>query len=165
MRGAKEREHLRVHDHAKGEDAGAVRTPDERGRYARFSLYSMCQDDPTSERDKAPRLLRAFVELRRAKAMTVTRSRLHAIRYHRALERYVTEQGLNYGALVAISGTVRDGDMDYTEAQFNGFPESQTNDAFDRAENRFLVVANKFQTGFDQPLLHTRCTWTRTAEA
>jgi type I restriction enzyme, R subunit len=181
---------------------------DDRGRYAPFSLYSMrqaieegfildvlqnyttyqtywkllktAQDDPTYERDKAHRLLRAFVELHdhairekvrimvehfhqnvahringRAKAMIVTRSRLHAVRYHRALERYLTEQSYDYGALVAFSGTVRDGGIDHTEANLNGIPETQTRDAFERAENRFLVVANKFQTGFDQPLLHT----------
>jgi type I restriction enzyme, R subunit len=91
----------------------------------------------------------------RAKATIVTRSRLHAVRYHRALERYLTEQSYDYGALVAFSGTVRDGGIDHTEANLNGIPETQTRDAFERAENRFLVVANKFQTGFDQPLLHT----------
>ena len=181
---------------------------DARGRYAPFSLYSMRQaieegfildvlenyttyqtywkllktatDDPTYERDKASRLLKAFVELHehaiaekvrimaehfrqhvahrvdgRAKAMIVTRSRLHCVRYHRALQRYLKEQSCDYGALVAFSGTVRDHGLDYTEPQINGLPETQTRDAFERAENRFLVVANKFQTGFDQPLLHT----------
>ena len=181
---------------------------DDRGRYAPFSLYSMRQaieegfildvlqnyttyqtywkllktaeDDPTYERDKAHRLLKAFVELHdhairekvrimvehfhqnvahringRAKAMIVTRSRLHCVRYRQALVRYLKEQGYDHGAFVAFSGTVRDGGIEHTEANLNGIPDSQTKDAFERAENRFLVVANKFQTGFDQPLLHT----------
>jgi type I restriction enzyme, R subunit len=61
----------------------------------------------------------------------------------------------DHGALVASSGTVRDGGIEHTEANLNGIAETQTKDAFERAESRFLVVANKFQTGFDQPLLHT----------
>ena len=58
---------------------------------------------------------------------------------------------------MAFSGTVRDPDtsLEYTEAQMNGFPEAQTAEAFKRTDRRFLIVANKFQTGFDQPLLHT----------
>jgi type I restriction enzyme, R subunit len=56
---------------------------------------------------------------------------------------------------VAFSGTVRDGGQDYTEPGMNGLPEVQTAKAFERPEYRFLIVANKFQTGFDQPLLHT----------
>src|SRR5204863_5797944 len=55
----------------------------------------------------------------------------------------------------AFSGTVKDGGRSYTEAGMNGFPETQTAKAFEQTENRFLIVANKFQTGFDQPLLHT----------
>jgi type I site-specific restriction-modification system R (restriction) subunit len=56
---------------------------------------------------------------------------------------------------VAFSGKVEDGGRSYTEAGMNGFPEAQTAKTFERHENRFLIVANKFQTGFDQPLLHT----------
>jgi type I restriction enzyme, R subunit len=66
----------------------------------------------------------------RAKAMIVTRSRLHAVRYHRALERYLKEQGYDHGALVAFSGTVRDGGIDHTEANLSGIPATQTKDAF-----------------------------------
>ena len=58
-------------------------------------------------------------------------------------------------ALVAFPGKVEDGGRSYTEAGMNGFPEAQTATTFGRPENRFLIVANKFQTGFDQPLLHT----------
>src|SRR5437868_8328592 len=56
---------------------------------------------------------------------------------------------------VAFSGTVEDGGRSYTEAGMNGFPEAQTARSFEQPEYRFLIVANKFQTGFDQPLLHT----------
>ena len=85
----------------------------------------------------------------------MTRSRLHAVRYQLALNQYLTAHGHPFKALVAFSGTVHDGGKDYTEANMNGFPESQTANAFSRDEYRFLVVAYKFQTGFDQPLLHT----------
>ena len=93
----------------------------------------------------------------RAKAMIVTRSRLHAVRYKLAVDRRIREQGHRFRALVAFSGTVRDPDtgIDYTEPGMNGFPETQTAEQFKRNENRIMVVAEKFQTGFDQPLLHT----------
>lgn len=56
---------------------------------------------------------------------------------------------------MAFSGEVRDGGVTYTESGMNGFVEAQTAKRFGAPEFRFLVVANKFQTGFDQPLLHT----------
>ncbi|HEX7127477.1 MAG TPA: RNA-binding domain-containing protein, partial [Thermodesulfobacteriota bacterium] len=89
------------------------------------------------------------------KAMIVTHSRLHAVRYKLAVDRYLAERGYPFKALVAFSGKVEDGGRTYTEAGMNGFPEAQTAKAFERPEYRFLIVANKFQTGFDQPLLHT----------
>ncbi len=145
-----------------------------------WKLLKTAEDDPTYDKPKATRLLKQFVEIHehtiqqkvqimvehfhqhvshringRAKAMIVTRSRLHAVRYRRALDRELKEQGLPYKALVAFSGTVADGGKDYTESNMNGVPDTQTRGAFDRPDQRFLVVANKFQTGFDQPLLHT----------
>ncbi len=89
----------------------------------------------------------------RAKAMIVTRSRLHALRFFHELRQYLKRREYDYGALAAFSGTVSDGGLEFSEAKLNGFPESQTAATFDRDENRFLVVAEKFQTGFDQPLL------------
>jgi type I restriction enzyme R subunit len=92
----------------------------------------------------------------RAKAMVVCRSRLSAVRFKQAIDAYAREQGTgNVKALVAFSGTVSDGGVDYTEPNMNGFPESQTAERFGSDEYRILVVAEKFQTGFDQPLLHT----------
>ena len=55
--------------------------------------------------------------------------------------------------MVAFSGTLHNGDQEWTEASLNGFPESQTAAEFDRDDHRIIVCANKFQTGFDQPKL------------
>ncbi|MGI9044200.1 MAG: RNA-binding domain-containing protein, partial [Gemmatimonadaceae bacterium] len=91
----------------------------------------------------------------KAKAMIVTRSRLHAVRYKLVVDRYFAQRGYPFKALVAFSGTVQDGGHSYTEPGMNGFPDTQTAKSFEQSEYRFLIVANKFQTGFDQPLLHT----------
>lgn len=147
---------------------------------AYWRLLKKIEDDPRYDKNKAAYLLKSFVELHphainekirimvehfanqvqteiegKAKAMIVTRSRLHAVRYKLALDRYLEERGYPFKSLVAFSGTVQDGGKPYTEAGMNGLSEKQTAKAFDKPENRFLVVANKFQTGFDQPLLHT----------
>ena len=143
-----------------------------------WRLLKKIGDDPEYESRKAKRLLRRFVELHPdsiarkveiivehfhehvmpqirglAKAMIVTRSRLHAVRYALELKTYLKAQEYGYGALVAFSGTVDDGGVAFTEAGMNGIPDKQTAAAFHQGENRFLVVANKFQTGFDEPLL------------
>lgn len=89
------------------------------------------------------------------------RVRLHALRYRLAVDRYLAEKGYLFKALVAFSGTVQDRGKSYTEAGMNSvgkarsISERQTAKEFEKAEYRFLIVANKFQTGFDQPLLHT----------
>ena len=90
----------------------------------------------------------------RAKAMVVTASRLHAVRYLQALTAYCREHGYDLGILVAFSGTVLPGTEDRTEANMNGFPESQTTARFADNDSHLLVVAEKYQTGFDQPLLY-----------
>lgn len=97
-----------------------------------------------------------------AKAMVVTRSRLHAVRTKEAIDAYIARKGYDKGshplrALVAFSGTVTDPDapeVAYTEAMLNGFPETQLPKRFEE-DYQVLVVAEKYQTGFDQPLLHT----------
>ncbi len=147
---------------------------------AYWRLVKKIEGDPRYDKRKAASLLKSFVDLHphainekvrimvehfaaqvqneiggKAKAMIVTRSRLHAVRYKLAVDRYLADRGYPFKALVAFSGTVRDGGKDCTEANMNGFPEAQTPKAFDRPEYRLLIVANKFQTGFDQPLLHT----------
>jgi type I restriction enzyme R subunit len=91
-----------------------------------------------------------------AKAMVVTSSRLHAVRYKQAIDRYIAERGYaDIAALVAFSGKVDDDGVVFTEPGMNGFPEGETAEQFDTDEYQVLIVAEKFQTGFDQPLLHT----------
>ncbi|WP_406515089.1 DEAD/DEAH box helicase family protein [Streptomyces sp. NBC_00873] len=104
----------------------------------------------------------------RAKAMVVTGSRQHALDLYQAIRAYVTLRGYkDCGALVAFSGQLKDeAGLEFTEAQLNGFPESQLPDMFAytkaddpqataraQEEYRLLCVAEKYQTGFDQPLL------------
>jgi type I restriction enzyme, R subunit len=93
----------------------------------------------------------------RAKAMVVTSSRLHAVRYKLALDSYIKEHGYpDVRTVVAFSGKVVDDDgAEFSESAMNAFPESETADRFGGPEFQVLVVAEKFQTGFDQPLLHT----------
>lgn len=92
----------------------------------------------------------------RAKAMVVTRSRLHAVRYKHAFDAYIKEKGYtDLGVLVAFSGTVIDQNDQFTESGMNGFPESQLPEKFGGGDYQLLIVAEKYQTGFDQPLLHT----------
>lgn len=138
------------------------------------------QDDKEYEKKKAQKLLFGYVDKNQhaielktktiiehfhlhiahlingqAKAMIVTKSRLHAVRYKRAFDAYVRETGLPYRSLVAFSGTVVDNDdgKEYTEAGMNGLSESKTAKEFEQPEFKFMIVANKYQTGFDQPLL------------
>lgn len=92
----------------------------------------------------------------KAKAMIVTKSRLHAVRYYLAVRDYLARQGYPEKAIVAFSGTVIDGSrggIEYTEAGLNGFSETETVSKFDDDDHKFLIVANKYQTGFDQPKL------------
>ena len=152
------------------------------GNYTTYKTYwrllKTIEDDPRYEKSKAAYLLKSYIDLHphaisekvriivdhfaaqvqnnvgsRAKAMIVTRSRLHAVRYKMAIDHHLAEQGHPFEALVAFSGTVKDGGKSYTEAAMNGFSEVQTAKQFERPDYRFLIVASKFQTGFDQPLL------------
>ncbi|MDQ3480610.1 MAG: hypothetical protein M3423_04675 [Actinomycetota bacterium] len=145
-----------------------------------WRLLKTVEDDPHFDQTKASYLLRQFVDLHEhaidkkvaimlghftervagrisghAKAMIVTRSRLHAVRYRQAVDRWLETHGEPFRALVAFSGEVVDGGMTYTESGMNGLPETQTAETFKRDEFRILIAADKFQTGFDQPLLHT----------
>lgn len=88
-----------------------------------------------------------------AKAMVVTHSRSSALAYYNAIKDYAESQGYDLGILAAFSGTLQDGDKEWTEASLNGFPESQTAAEFDKDDHRIIVCANKLQTGFDQPKL------------
>ena len=146
-----------------------------------YRLAKAVEDDPEVDRTRATNAIARFVSLHphnlaqktevmvehfrnftakkiggRGKAMVVTRSRLHAVRYRREFDKYLKERGYsNTRALVAFSGTVSDGGIDYTEAGMNGFGERQLPERFDSDDYQILIVAEKYQTGFDQPLLHT----------
>jgi len=95
----------------------------------------------------------------RAKAMVVTGSRLEAIRYKQGFDRYIKEKGYAIKTLVAFSGIVQDdklADVTYTEEKMNlGIREKELPEKFATQEYQVLLVAEKYQTGFDQPLLHT----------
>jgi type I site-specific restriction-modification system R (restriction) subunit len=137
-------------------------------------------EDPEYATDKANRAIARFVDLHpynlaqkaeiivehfrahtaqkiggMAKAMVVTSSRLHAVRYWQAITKYIAEKKYtDLRALVAFSGTVYAKGLSFTEHGLNGYPESETAERFGE-EYQVLIVAEKFQTGFDQPLLHT----------
>ena len=85
----------------------------------------------------------------KAKAMVVCSSRPHAVRMWEALRKHINNNGYDLGVLVAFSGEVEG----LTETKANGFPESETATRFDTDEYQVMVVAEKFQTGFDQPKL------------
>ena len=92
----------------------------------------------------------------RAKAMVVTSSRLHAVRYLNEFKRYIKLHGYDdLDVLVAFSGEVYDEGESYTEEKMNGIKESQLKATFHSDEYHMLIVAEKYQTGFDEPLLHT----------
>lgn len=145
-----------------------------------FGLLKKVEDDPEFDKKKAQRLMVGYVERHehaidkkvaimvehfeekvaslingKAKAMVVTKSRLHAVRYKIAFDKYLKEKGYGHKALVAFSGTVKDVDtkLEYTEGQMNKVSEGQTAEEFKNDNYKFLIVAEKFQTGFDQPLL------------
>ena len=94
----------------------------------------------------------------KGRAMLVTPSRLHCVRYKQEFDRQMKKLRLSYGCLVAFSDTVHDTDNDvnYTENSMNALPPSVSiEDSFKSPEYRILIVSNKFQTGFDEPMLQT----------
>lgn len=98
----------------------------------------------------------------KAKAMVVTPSRLHAVRYMKEFKQYIAQKGYDdLDVLVAFSGSVTDGDSEYTEPSLNitkngeHIKENQLKETFHTDDFNILIVAEKYQTGFDEPLLHT----------
>lgn len=149
-----------------------------------YKLIKKAEDDPNVERKKAAKALARFMRLHphnigqktevmvehfqqftrhkiggHAKAMVVTGSRLEAVRYKQEFDLYISEKGYPIKSLVAFSGTVEDDkvpDKTYTEVEMNGgVKEKELPDTFAKPDFRVLLVAEKYQTGFDQPLLHT----------
>ncbi|QSO48478.1 type I restriction endonuclease subunit R [Alicyclobacillus mengziensis] len=146
-----------------------------------YKVAKMIEDDPEVASSKATKEIAKYVSLHphniaqkteimiehfrrvtkrkiggRAKAMVVTASRLHAVKYKQAFDKYITNNGYtDMKAVVAFSGTVEDSGVSYTEPLMNGFGEKELPDKFHSDEYRVLLVAEKYQTGFDEPLLHT----------
>ena len=90
----------------------------------------------------------------KAKAMIVTSSREGAVKYYRAVKQYIHDNHYNnIEPLVAFSGEVTIDDEEYTEVKINGFSEKELPEQFNKDEYQILIVANKYQTGFDQPKL------------
>lgn len=149
-----------------------------------YRLIKKAEDDPNVERKRAAKALSRFMHLHpynigqkteimvehfqnftrhkiggHAKAMVVTGSRLEAVRYKQAFDQYIREKGYPIKSLVAFSGTVDDDkvpEKTYTEVEMNGgLKEKELPETFTKPDYRVLLVAEKYQTGFDQPLLHT----------
>lgn len=149
-----------------------------------FKLTKAIEDDPNLNRKKAAKAIGKFVSLHphnlaqkteiiiehfkqivshkiggRAKAMLVCGSRLHAKRYFEEFNKYIKEKGYqnDIKILVAFSGKVIDDNTPdgVSEPQMTGYSEKELPEIFDREEYKILIVADKYQTGFDQPLLQT----------
>lgn len=148
-----------------------------------FKLSKEIEDDPDVNKKQAARAIARFLSLHphnlaqktevmvehfrqvvskkiggKAKAMVVTSSRLHAVRYKEEFDKYIIKQGYkDIKTIVAFSGKViydlyPEG---VTEVELNGFKEKELPKKFNTDEYQLLLVADKYQTGFDQPLLHT----------
>jgi type I restriction enzyme R subunit len=149
-----------------------------------YKLLKKAEQDPHVERKKAAKALARFMKLHphniaqktevmvdhfflstrhkiggHAKAIVVTGSRLEAVRYKQGFDQYIQAKGYPIRSLVSFSGKVEDDKLpntNYTEVEMNGgIKEKDLPDAFATPEYQVLLVAEKYQTGFDQPLLHT----------
>ncbi|APU20059.1 type I restriction endonuclease subunit R [Actinoalloteichus sp. GBA129-24] len=152
-----------------------ITNPEVDAARTRAKLVRFAEQHPKSLAQKAKLIVEDFRENiagrlgGRAKAMVVTGSRQHALDLYQAMRSHIELRGYtDCGTLVAFSGRLTDEktELDFTEAQLNGFPESRLPERFaytkaddpqaaarDQDEYRLLVVAEKYQTGFDQPLL------------
>ncbi|WMI65524.1 type I restriction endonuclease [Aestuariibaculum sp. YM273] len=148
-----------------------------------FKLSKEIEEDPNVNKKQAARAIGRFLSLHphnlaqkteviiehfrqvvskkiggKAKAMVVTSSRLHAVRYKEEFDRYIASKGYkDVKTLVAFSGKViyDTYPSGVTEVELNGFKEKELPKKFASEEYQLLLVADKYQTGFDQPLLHT----------
>lgn len=147
-----------------------------------YKLIKTIEDDPEYDAKRASKKLRAYVEGQKhairqkagimmdhfhaqvfqprkidgqARAMIVTSSINRAIDYYEAVSTYLIETKRPYKAIVAFSDFADEAGNKVTEAQFNGFPSSAIADRIQDEPYRILICADKFQTGYDEPLLHT----------
>lgn len=144
-----------------------------------YRIMKTSADDPKYDKKKAQGKLRAYVEAQpetiekkaeiivehfcskvfmkiggKARAMLVTSSIERAIEFYKVITRMLEERNSPYRAIVAFTDKMIDGQL-VTEASLNGFPSAEIETKMEEEPYRILVVANKFQTGYDQPLLHT----------
>jgi type I restriction enzyme R subunit len=147
-----------------------------------YRLMKTVEDDPEFDTKRAKKKLRHYVESHyhairqkaeimvdhfheqvlarrkiggQARAMVVTSGIARAIQYYHAFKAYLRERKSPYEAIVAFSGEHDDDGRKVTEATLNGFPSGQIEKKFQQDPYRFLIVAEKFQTGYDEPLLHS----------
>ena len=147
-----------------------------------YNLVKKIEDDPEFDSKRAQRKLRSYVEGHehaiglkaqimvdhyhqsvagqgkiggQARAMVVTDGIQRAISYYHAIRDYLEERGSSHRAIVAFSGEHEYGDARVTEASLNGFPSNDIAKKIQEDPYRILVCADKFQTGYDEPLLHT----------
>jgi type I restriction enzyme R subunit len=133
--------------------------PELESRKGKRTVAKFAANHPVAIQQKAEVMVEHFMthvqpELDgNGKAMVVTASREQALEYHRAIEAYAAQQGYSdVRALVAFSGHLSDGKSQVTEEEINGFSEEALPEQFDKSY-QILVVAEKYQTGFDQPKL------------
>ncbi|MGQ2890348.1 type I restriction endonuclease subunit R [Campylobacter coli] len=145
-----------------------------------YKIISCTNDNPKYDKKRASTKLKAYVQNNiktieqksqimcehffqnsfkkingKAKAMIVTSSRENAVKYYLVFREYLRKNYPHFKAIVAFSGEVNlEGEI-YSESALNGFAENVLKDEFKKDEYRFLIVAEKYQTGFDEPLLHT----------
>ncbi len=145
-----------------------------------YHIVKTVESDPLFDKKQAQRMLRYYVETQKiavkekagiivehfhtevrhkikgqGRAMVVANSIKRAIEYHMAISKLLEERKSPYKAMVAFSGDYTYEGVSYNEAKLNGFPSSQIEKTFRKDPYRLLIVANKFQTGYDEPLLHT----------
>ena len=147
-----------------------------------YRLMKTVEDDPLFDTKRAQRKLLRYIESHerairqkteimvdhfhdqviahrkiggQARPMVVTNGIQRAIQYFHSFKEYLEERKSPYRAIVAFSGEHEYGGQKVTEASLNGFPSSKIADKIQVDPYRFLICADKFQTGYDEPLLHT----------
>ncbi len=145
-----------------------------------YHIVKTAEDDPLFDKKRAQSILRTYVENQeyaikekagiivehfhnsvknkingQGRAMVVTSSIHRAIEYYMAITKALNERRSQYKAVIAFSGDSNYNGETLNEAKINGFPSAQIEKKFKRDPYRILVVADKFQTGYDEPLLHT----------
>lgn len=145
-----------------------------------YKIYKTIEDNPDFDKKKAQKKIRNYVEGQefpirekgevmvnhflantvnkingKAKAMIITQSILRAIEYYHIVSELLKNSNTGYEALIAFSGEKEYKGKIVTETSLNGFSDKETPEKFKQDKYKFLIVADKYQTGYDEPLLHT----------